>query len=267
MKGPKHTNAYKDLIAVISKADGTSGSWQRRMLDSDIYAEVKRDLKGEGIGKAKPATLKRLIRIAANRKQARDIEGLKTKRGRGDYARMREMLLDRPISLLSTSPGYMRLGIPRWAEQEIMRSGLRRYSNQRGDEWCKICHTESFSQLHMYMCPDRKIKAIVEPTIKLAVKLVSAMSIENGGGRVLRSDMPEEKWVAVMLGWIPPAKQGTKNRGRKDGAVVIKELSRNTKARAVVFYSQCARITRELYKVHKRSFVVSGETCRMMTRA
>ena len=144
MKGPKHMNAYKGLIAVISKADGTLGSWQRRMLDSDIYAEVKRDLKGEGIGKAKPATLKRLIRIAANRKQARDIEGLKTKRGRGDYARMREILLDRPISLLSTSPGYMRLGILRWAEQEIMRAGFRRYSKTLDDMWCTLCRTEMF---------------------------------------------------------------------------------------------------------------------------
>ena len=80
------------------------------------------------VEKAKPATLKRLIRTAANGKQVRSIERLKKKRGRGDYARMGEMLLDRPASLLSTSPGYMRIGIPRWTEQEIMHAGLTRYT-------------------------------------------------------------------------------------------------------------------------------------------
>lgn len=171
-------------------------------------------------------------------------------RGRGDYAKMREMLLDRPTSLLSSSPGYMKIGIPRWAEQEIMRAGLRRYSHQRKDKWCKLCHTEIFSQLHMYMCGDQAVSTLVEPAIGLAVKLVSAMSIESGSERVLKGDMPTERWVAVMLGWIPPAKKGVSKRGRKDGAVPIKELSLNTRARAIVFYLQCARITREFYKLH-----------------
>jgi hypothetical protein len=56
----------------------------------------------------------------------------------------------------------------------------------------------------------------------------------------------------VILGWIPPAKKGETKRGRKDGAVQIKELSQNTRARAIVFYLQCAQITRELYKLHGR---------------
>ena len=128
IRGPKHTNAYKDLIAVMENAEGTSGAWQQIMLNSDMYAEVEENLKGLRIEKAKPATLKRLIRTAANRKQERIIERLKQTRGKGDYVTMREMLLDRPTSLLSTSPGYMRVGIPRWAEQEIMRAGLRMYS-------------------------------------------------------------------------------------------------------------------------------------------
>ena len=162
------------------------------------------------------------------------------------------MLLDRPTSLLSTSPGYMRIGIPRWAEQEIMRAGLRRYSEQRDDKWCKLCHTEMFSQLHMYMCEEVAVSKLVEPVMKLAVKLVSAMSIESGGEWVLKGDMLAERWVAVILGWIPLAKKGETKRGRKDGVVQIKELLQNTRAWAIVFYLQCTQITRELYKLHGR---------------
>ena len=47
-------------------------------------------------------------------------------------------------------------------------------------------------------------------------------------------------------------KKGETKRGRKDGAVQIKELSQNTRARAIVFYLQCAQITRELHKLHGR---------------
>ena len=92
---------------------------------------------------------------------------------------------------------------------------------------------------------------IVTPAIKLAVKVVSAMSIESRGERVLQNDMPEERWIAVMLGWIPVAK-GNRRHGRGDGAVIMKELSRNMKARAVVFYLQCASVTRDIYKLHGR---------------
>ena len=73
---------------------------------------------------------------------------------------------------------------------------------------CKLCHTEMFSQLHMYMCGEVAVSKLVEPVIKLVVKLVSAMSIESGGERVLKGDMSTERWVAVILGWIPPAKKG-----------------------------------------------------------
>lgn len=94
----------------------------------------------------------------------------------------------------------MKLGIPRWAEQVIIRAGLRRYSETRDDRWCALCRTEMFLQLHIYMCKDVRVKALVTSTIRLAVKVVSAMSIESGGERVLQRDMPEERWIAVILG-------------------------------------------------------------------
>ena len=89
------------------------------------------------------------------------------------------MLLDRPTALLNTCPGYMKLGIPRWAEQEIMRAGFRRYSKARDSRWCKLCQTEIFSQLHMYMCKDVRVKVMVTPVTKFKVKVLSAMSIES----------------------------------------------------------------------------------------
>ena len=54
-----------------------------------------------------------------------------------------------------------------------------------------------------------------------------------------------------MLGWTPVAK-GRRRCGRGDGTIMVKELSRNTKARARVFYSQSARVTRDLYELHGR---------------
>ena len=62
------------MTAVMENAEGMLGAWQKIMLNSDMYAEVRKDLKGLSIEKEKPATLKMLIRSAANRKQERIIE-------------------------------------------------------------------------------------------------------------------------------------------------------------------------------------------------
>lgn len=85
----------------MRRGEGTSRSWQRRMLDSEMYADVIRHLKGVKAGKAKAASLKRVIRSAANRKLERNIKNLQGTRGNGDFERMRRMLLDRPTVLLN----------------------------------------------------------------------------------------------------------------------------------------------------------------------
>lgn len=82
MRGPRYTNACKDLAAIMRGEEGTSKSWQRRMLDSEMYADVMRNLRGVEVGKAKVASLKRLIKSAANRKLERNIKKLDGTRGK-----------------------------------------------------------------------------------------------------------------------------------------------------------------------------------------